>query len=119
MYVKKGNYTIIDDSGKPEGGEISDKGKDEEKSDWNPKVEKPKSEKKRKIKETVKEIINRAANRGTGGSGEASALRKFIEKLSNPQLNWRKILQRYVSQANDEPTLYKIPNRRYVSRDIY
>ena len=119
MLVKKGNYTIIDDSEKPEGGEIYDKGRDQDKKDWKPKVEKPKSEKKKKIKETVKEIINRAASRGTGGSGDSSALRKFIEKLANPQLNWRKILQRYVSQANDEPTLYKIPNRRYVSREIY
>jgi hypothetical protein len=40
MLVKKGNYTIIDDSGKPEDGEIRDKGKDQDKKDWKPKVEK-------------------------------------------------------------------------------
>ena len=72
MLVKKGNYTIIDDSENPKGGEIRDNGKDQDKKDWKPKVEKPKSEKKKKIKETVKEIINRAASRGTGGSGDSS-----------------------------------------------
>ena len=58
MLVKKGNYTIIDDSEKPEGGEIRDNGKDQDKKDWKPKVEKPKSEKKKKVKETIlKNII--------------------------------------------------------------
>jgi hypothetical protein len=33
--------------------------------------------------------------------------------------DWRKILQKYVSESDDDPTMYKIPNRRYASRDIY
>lgn len=116
MLVKKGNYTIIED-GKDQDKDW-DKGKPEDKKDWDQKIEKPIPVEKKKIKEKLKEIINRAANRGTGTGGSA-ALRKFVEKLANPQLNWRKILQRYVSEANQEPTIYKIPNRRYVSSGYY
>lgn len=119
MYIKKGQYTVIDDSEKKEGGEINDKGKEVNKKDWKPKVEKPPKKDIKKVKETIKEIVQRAGNRGLGGGGGSSALRKFIEKIANPQLNWKKILQRYVSQANEEPTLYRIPNRRYASSNIY
>lgn len=115
MLVKKGNYTIIDDSDDKEWGD----GKPEDKKDWNPKIEKTIPVEKKKVKDKIKEIVNRAASKGTGGGGGSAALRKFIEKLSNPQLNWRKILQRYVSEANQEPTIYKIPNRRYVSSGYY
>jgi len=117
MYVKKGGYVIIDDQEQEDRD--WGKGKEEDKSDWNPKIEKPIPVEKKNIKDKLKEIVDRAASRGTGSGGGSPALRKFIEKLANPQLNWRKILQRYVSQANDEATMYKIPNRRYVSRELY
>lgn len=109
MKVKKGDYTIAHDPKKL--------GKEND----NTKIKKPEPKpQKEKIKEKIKEIVNRASNRGTGGGGGGStALRREIEKASNPQINWRKILERYVSQANEEATLYKIPNRRFVSSDLY
>ena len=47
------------------------------------------------------------------------ALRSFIDHAANPQINWKKILQRYGSEASEEATVYKIPNRRFVSSDLY
>jgi predicted metal-dependent peptidase len=115
MFVKKGNYKIVDDS---EGKDWKD-GAGEDKKDWNPEIKKPIPQERKTVKDKVKEIVNRAASRGTGMGGGSAALRKFIEKLANPQLDWKKILQRYVSAANEEATLYKIPNRRYASQQIY
>ena len=108
-----------------EEGEPSDEwgeGGEEDKKDWDDKIEK--SEKrdpvtKEDISKKIQEITERAANKGTGGGGVSPALRKFIEDLVNPQVDWRKILQKYVSESDDDPTMYKIPNRRYASRDIY
>jgi predicted metal-dependent peptidase len=112
------------DDGDPsdEEGEPSEewgKGKAEDKKDWNEKIEKSEPVNKKDISKKIQEITERAANKGTGGGGVSPALRKFIEDLVNPQVDWRKILQRYVSESDDDPTMYKIPNRRYASRDIY
>lgn len=106
-----------EEEGKP--SEEWDKGKEEDKKDWNPKIEKPQPIDRKDISKKIQEITERAANKGTGGGGISPALRKFIEDLVNPQVDWRKILQKYVSEADDEITQYKIPNRRWASRDIY
>jgi predicted metal-dependent peptidase len=113
--------------GKPgdEEGEPSDQwsdGEGEDKKDWDEKIEKKEKKEpvtKEDISKKIQEITERAANKGTGGGGVSPALRKFIEDLVNPQVDWRKILQKYVSESDDDPTMYKIPNRRYASRDIY
>lgn len=120
MYVPKGKYKIISDEKQKEWKEGDPKKPDEEKSDWNPpKIEKPIPKERKSVKDKIKEIVNNAASRGLGQGGGSVALRKFVEKLANPQINWRKILQRYVSSANEEATMYKIPNRRYASQQIY
>ena len=103
----------------------SDGGDGEDKKDWDEKIEKKEKKDKKDpvtkedISKKIQEITERAANKGTGGGGVSPALRKFIEDLVNPQVDWRKILQKYVSESDDDPTMYKIPNRRYASRDIY
>jgi predicted metal-dependent peptidase len=108
-----------------EEGEPSDEwgdGEVEDKKDWDEKIEKKEKKEpvtKEDISKKIQEITERAANKGTGGGGVSPALRKFIEDLVNPQVDWRKILQKYVSESDDDPTMYKIPNRRYASRDIY
>jgi predicted metal-dependent peptidase len=101
------------------GGEWGEGGEGEDKKDWDEKIEKKEPISKKDISKKIQEITERAANKGTGGGGVSPALRKFIEDLVNPQVDWRKILQRYVSESDDDPTMYKIPNRRYASRDIY
>ncbi len=106
-----------DEEGKP--SEEWDKGKEEDKKDWDSKIEKPQPIDRKDISKKIQEITERAANKGTGGGGISPALRKFIEDLVNPQVDWRKILQKYASEADDEITQYKIPNRRWASRDIY
>ena len=106
-----------DEEGKP--SEEWDKGREEDKKDWDQKIEKPEPIDRKNISKKIQEITERAANKGTGGGGISPALRKFIEDLVNPQVDWRKILQKYVSESDDEITQYKIPNRRWASRDIY
>jgi predicted metal-dependent peptidase len=119
MYVQKGKYKIISDEKESEWKDGDPDKPDQEKGDWNPQKEKPIQKERKSVKDKVKEIVNNAANRGMGSGGGSGALRKFVERLANPQINWRKILQRYVSTANEEPTMYKIPNRRYASQGIY
>jgi len=119
-----------DKEGKDQRGETSDEegepseewgegGDGEDKKDWDEKIEKKEPVNKKEISKKIQEITERAANKGTGGGGVSPALRKFIEDLVNPQVDWRKILQRYVSESDDDPTMYKIPNRRFASRDLY
>ena len=107
-----------DEEGEP-SEEWSDGGEGENKKDWDEKIEKKEPIDKKDISKKIQEITERAANKGTGGGGVSPALRKFIEDLVNPQVDWRKILQKYVSESDDDPTMYKIPNRRFVSRDMY
>jgi predicted metal-dependent peptidase len=104
-----------------EPGEEWGDGKEEDKSNWKPDIKKsPKPPvSKADVAKKVEEITQRAANKGTGGGGTSPALRKFLEDMVNPQVDWKKILQKYVSEANEEATLYKIPNRRFVSSDLY
>jgi predicted metal-dependent peptidase len=90
----------------------------EEKEEWNNKIKDSES-KKRKVREKIKEITERSANKGTGNGGISSALRKFIDNLINPQIDWRKTLQRYTSEMEEDPSIYKIPNRRHVFHDLY
>lgn len=107
------------EEGEGDSGSEWEEGEEENKKDWDPKIEKPKPVNRGDISKKIQEITQRAANKGTGGGGISPALRKFLEDLVNPQVDWRKILQKYVSEADDEITQYKIPNRRWVSRDIY
>ena len=115
---KSKNGEPSDEEGEP-SEEWSDGGEGENKKDWDEKIEKKEPIDKKDISKKIQEITERAANKGTGGGGVSPALRKFIEDLVNPQVDWRKILQKYVSESDDDPTMYKIPNRRFVSRDMY
>ena len=108
-----------DEEGEPSENWGDGEGEGEDKKDWDEKIEKKEPVDKKDISKKIQEITERAANKGTGGGGVSPALRKFIEDLVNPQVDWRKILQKYVSESDDDPTMYKIPNRRYASRDIY
>jgi predicted metal-dependent peptidase len=116
MLVKYGDYKVIAKGGKPPK---DNNGKPEDKSGWKPQPKKVAPKDTSKIKNKIEEIINRAGGKGTGGGGESSALRKFIDEQGNPQLDWRKTLARFISKAEDEVTLYKIPNRRFISSDLY
>ena len=116
MKVKIGEYTILSDE---KGKEWKKNEKKQDKNDWNPDVKKQPKVDKSKIKAKVKEIFKHAGSKGTGAGGNSPALRKFINDINNPQLDWRKLLQKYIVQANEEVTMYKIPNRRFVSDDIY
>jgi len=115
MLVKNGDYWII----KEKGEEFKEREKGENKSDWKPNHEKTPKIDTSKIKGKVKEIIKHAGSKGTGGGGTSPALRRFIMDTNNKQLDWRKLLQKYISQIEEEPTIYKIPNRRFVSSDLY
>jgi predicted metal-dependent peptidase len=114
MLVKYGKYKIIPPESKKWGDQ-----KEEDKSGWKPEAKKSPKIDPSKIKDKVEEIVNRAGSKGTGGGGGNAALRKFLEEEGNPQLDWRKTLQRFISKANEEATIYKVPNRRFVSREIY
>jgi len=77
------------------------------------------TQRKNNIIERVKEITERSSNKGTGNGGTSPALRKFIDNLMNPQIDWKKTLQRYTSEMEDNPSFYKIPNRRHIFHDLY
>jgi predicted metal-dependent peptidase len=75
--------------------------------------------KKNEVVEKIKEITERSSNKGTGNGGTSPALRKFIDNLMNPQIDWKKTLQRYTSEMEDDPSFYRIPSRRHIFHDLY
>ena len=118
MKIKNGDYWVIKDPENKEWKENDKKSQD--KSDWKPESKNiPVKTDRSKLKDKIKEIVKHAGSRGTGGGGSSAALRKFIQDINNPQLDWRKLLQKYIVQIEEEPIIYKIPNRRYVSRELY
>lgn len=77
------------------------------------------SKDKRKIIDKIKEITERSSNKGIGNGGISPALRKFIDNLINPQIDWKKTLQKYTSEMEEDASFYKIPNRRHIFHDLY
>jgi predicted metal-dependent peptidase len=116
MLVKYGKYWVVAEGDNEKWG---DQEGDKDKGKWNEKIKKSPKVDTSKIKGKVQEIVNRAASKGTGGGGTSAAMRKFLEDQANPQLDWRKILQKFISKAFEEATIYKIPNRRFVSSKMY
>jgi len=101
----------------------SDKGWDEPDSEKNEKSlsQAPEANvlKKKEVTKKIIEITERSSNKGTGNGGASPALRKFIDNLMNPQVDWKKTLQRYTSEMDDDFSLYKIPNRRHIFHNLY
>lgn len=75
--------------------------------------------KKREVTEKIKEITERSSNKGTGNGGTSPALRRFIDNLMNPQIDWKKTLQKYTSEMEEDPSFYRIPNRRHIFHNLY
>lgn len=75
--------------------------------------------KKNEVIKKIKEITERSSNKGTGNGGTSPALRRFIDNLMNPQIDWKKTLQRYTSETEEDPSFYKIPSRRHIFHDLY
>jgi predicted metal-dependent peptidase len=101
----------------------SDKGWDDSGDSQNKKLlsqpQKDNTLKKREVTKKIREITERSSNKGTGNGGTSPALRKFIDNLMNPQVDWKKTLQRYTSEMDDDFSVYKIPNRRHIFQDLY
>ncbi len=91
---------------------------EEEKIEWSNEIKKSES-RRREVIERIKEITERSANKGTGNGGTSPALRRFVDNLMNPQIDWRKTLRRYTSEMEEDPSVYKIPNRRHIFHDLY
>ena len=77
-------------------------------------------EEKKDLESKVKEILVRAANtalvKNDRGSIPSEIFRE-IENLINPKLDWRSLLERFVSEKTKEDYSWKKPNRRFT--DIY
>ncbi len=46
-------------------------------------------------------------------------LLRLYNNLINPRLDWQSLLQRFIENCNDGDYTWSMPNRRYLSQDIY
>jgi hypothetical protein len=115
MKVKKGKYRVIID--KEYIGDNPIDSPVDAPANWGSSIKKS-GKGVYKIKKKISDIISRSVNRAPDGK-LAKKIANDKEKEQNPQINWRKLLVRYISMAEDDPTVYKVPNRRYISRDMY
>jgi len=65
-----------------------------------------------------KDIVNNAANRQQGAH-MSDSLRRFVENINKPEINWKVELKRFIQIAYNKIKKYSIPNRRYVHSGIY
>jgi len=63
----------------------------------------------------VAEASNKAKMHGDMPSG----LKRMVKDLVHPRIDWRRLLERYISAQDREEYTWKRPNRRYLSDDMY
>jgi predicted metal-dependent peptidase len=117
MQVKKGDYRIVKKEKSGAGGPIDAPVSGP--SNWGSDIKTAEKDSKYEIKKKIKEIVSRSITAGGAKGKLGKKLEDEKEKDANPQINWKKTLMRYISMAEDEATLYKIPSRRYVSSGLY
>jgi predicted metal-dependent peptidase len=115
MRVKKGRYRIIQKKTSGEGRAIDSPV--DAPVNWGEKIKTKEEKKKYKIKKKLEKIVSNSAFNSKNPISDK--ILKGVEKEQNPQLDWRKILSNYISKIEDDPTIYKIPNRRFISSDLY
>jgi len=112
MKVKKGEYIIIDKAQTGNANPIDTEVEAEK--NWGDKL--PGKPDKASVAKKIGDIINKAANKGGPMS---PLLKKMLDDLQSPQIDWKKTLERYMSNAREEPTIYKMPARRHIDAGRY
>ena len=118
MKIKKGEYKVVVDSA--QGGDSATSSEIEAPTNWGNTLKRSSKDVDIKVKtqQKIKDILRRAVN--TTNPGDLpKKFKRELTKDENPQITWKKILERYIAEAEDDPTVYKIPNRRYITRGLY
>lgn len=63
-------------------------------------------------------MVQAATSAKMAGKG-AGTLEGVIDEMLKPQVDWRAVMQRFISQAVPFDYTWKRPNRRYLHRDLY
>lgn len=116
MKVKNGDYRVVTEEKPGSGGPIDAPVAGP--TNWGTTLKKSEESSKYEIKKKIKDIVARSIS-GRSDSKLAKKIEGENEKKNNPQINWKKTLIRYISQAEEEATLYKIPNRRHIDAGYY
>lgn len=64
-------------------------------------------------------LLSRAVNRARHMGSLPAGLEREVERVAPAGLNWRELLQRFLSSCADSDYTWTVPNRRYVFQDIY
>ncbi len=116
MKVKNGDYRVVTEEKPGSGGPIDAPVAGP--TNWGTTLKKSEESSKYEIKKKIKDIVARSIS-GRSDSKLAKKIEGENEKKNNPQINWKKTLIRYISQAEEEATLYKVPNRRHIDAGYY
>lgn len=71
------------------------------------------------LKEKWKKRTVRAAERAKSQGSLPAGIGRLVEDLLYPKLNWRKLLNRYVTRHRGGRLDWKRPNRRWIQQGIY
>jgi len=97
----------LDGEGDGQDGEGDDKEGDD-KSKGRPKIS---EEEKKQIREEMKEAVLQAAQ-ASGADKLPSGVRRLINNLTNPQLNWRELIQQQIQSQVKSDYSWMRPSRR-------
>ena len=64
-------------------------------------------------------LFSRAVNRARHMGSLPAGIEREVERVAPAALDWREILQRFLSACADNDYTWTVPNRRYVFQDIY
>ena len=64
-------------------------------------------------------LLSRAVSRARHMGSLPAGMEREVERVAPVALDWREILQRFLSACADSDYTWTVPNRRYVFQDIY
>ncbi len=63
--------------------------------------------------------LTQAIQSAKGHGNVPKGLLRLYHKTINPKLDWQSLLQRFIETCNDGDYTWTMPNRRYISQEIY
>ncbi len=63
--------------------------------------------------------LTQAIQSSQGDGSVPKGLLRLYHKIINPKLDWQSLLQRFIETCNDGDYTWTMPNRRYISQEIY
>lgn len=72
------------------------------------------------IDSEMKSAISMAAQQFERQRGELPAhIKSIVKKLLTPKVNWKEVLQKFITTSIDNKANWNIPNRRFISSKLY